>query len=136
MRVLLTTCTAQKNPAAERLAPVHRYVHPRVDDAAALSESSGVPLFFFSGHLGLLAADTPIPWYDHALQHHEVDRAAADLAQALQQGGVTHITALLEAASAPGWAPYYAAIQGGCAQARVQLEVQLWPPSGQLEPQS
>ena len=134
MRVLLTTCTAQKDPEPAPLAAVHRYRHPRVRDAAVLSESSGLPLYFFSGHLGLLAADTPIPWYDHALQANEVGRAAAALAQALQQGGITHITALLEAESAPGWAPYYAAIQGGCARAGVQLEVQLWPPSPQLEP--
>ena len=132
MRVLLTTCTAEKSLSNEPLAAVHRYTHPRIDDAATLAESTGVPLFIFSGHLGLLAAHAPISWYDHALQPHEVTRAAAGLAQALQKHGVTHITALLEAETSPGWPPYYAAIQGGCSQAGVQLQVHLWTRPGQL----
>jgi len=128
MQVLLTTCTAEKDPTPDLLPAIHRYIHPRIEAAVELAASRRLPLFIFSGFLGLLDAHTPIPLYDKALQPIEAAPAARALARTLRQRGITQITALLERQTAPGWAPYWAAIEGGCEEATVGLTVELWTP--------
>ena len=128
MHLLLTTCTAHKRHDAGLLPATERYVDPRVDAAVALAARWKLPLVVFSGVYGLLDAAEPIPYYDHALQPDEVDGAATALAERLVAAGVARITAILEPRVVPGWAPYHDALEQGCQEAGVHLQVWTWDP--------
>lgn len=128
MHVLLTTCTARKHPDPAPMPAVQRYRDPRIEHARTLAHDAGLPLYILSGVYGLLAAGDVVPWYDHALQPEEVPAGAHVLACALEAAGITRITAVLEHRNTPGWAPYHAVLEQGCAPASVTLEVRLWSP--------
>lgn len=125
MHVLLTTCTADKDPTAGLLPAGQRYRGPRVDGATGESSRTGLPLVFLSGVYGLLPADQPIPWYDHALQAHEVEAATAKVVEQLQVRGITQVTAILQPRDTPGWAPYWDVLTEGCRLAGVTLTVRV-----------
>jgi len=126
MHVFVTTCTATKDRSPGELPAVRRYRDPRIDAAVAQAQATTLPLCIFSGRLGLLDADTPVPWYDSPLQPEAVAESAAQLAQELQHRGITRITALLEDRTKPGWAPYHDVIERGCTQAGVALRKERW----------
>ena len=128
MHILLTTCTAHKRTDAGLLPAVQRYVDPRVEHAVAWAAQGVLPMMFFSGVYGLLAASDPIPYYDHALQAHEVEDAARALAKRLAALGVDSVSAILEPRSAAGWAPYHDALTRGCRLVGAQLVVLDWDP--------
>lgn len=125
MRVVLTTCTADKDPRGGLLAAGLRYRGERVAEAARRAEAAGVPLLFLSGVFGVIEAAHPIPWYDHALLPVEVEGRVGMAARQLSGLGVTGIEALLAPADTPGWAPYHRLLAAGCREAGVDLRVVL-----------
>ncbi|MFT5680418.1 MAG: hypothetical protein ACI8RZ_001324 [Myxococcota bacterium] len=127
MRALLTTCTADKDPRPALLPARLRYQGARVDFAVQRAEAEAVPLLFLSGVFGIVSADLPIPWYDHALQSAEVDGHRRLVIGQLCDLGVTAIEALLAPEDTPGWAPYHRLLVAGCQGAGVMLQITLTP---------
>lgn len=121
LRVVLTTCSAEKRRNAEPLPAVHRYTHPRVDFAQALARKEGVPLMILSGVFGLIDARTPVPWYDHALMPLEAVGLSGLITGRLISRGVTRVMFVCEPLLSPGWAPYHAAVIRACDDAQVAL---------------
>ena len=135
MHILLTTCTAAKRTDPAPLPAVERYLDPRMDHAVDEAGRHGLRLMIFSGVFGLLDASDPIPWYDHALADDEVEAAAEVLSECFLQEGISEITALLEARSTPGWAPYHDALAQACVTSGVAMTVWVWdPPAGAIRP--
>lgn len=122
MDVILTTCTADKDPLGAPVAAGRRYRGARVDEARALARERGVRLVFLSGVYGILDEAEPVPWYDHALQPDEVVGLVAAVAQGLRSRGITRITAVLRPKQAPGWAPYHALLEAGARAAGAVLQ--------------
>ncbi len=110
MRVVLTTCSAEKRADPGLLPAVARYTHPRVAAAAALAAARGEPLLILSGVYGLLDAQDPVPWYDHALQVEEIDALVPRVRARAAALGVTAVTLLAAPRGTPGWAPYFAVV--------------------------
>ena len=124
MHALITTCTADKDPSRHMVPARDRYRGARVCAAVARSERSGLPLLFLSGVYGVISAETPLPWYDHALRPDEVDGLIPVIADQLAVIGPTVLTALLRPAQTPGWQPYHRLLIGGCQQAGVSLHIE------------
>jgi len=110
VRALLTTCTALKRADAGLLPAEDRYEGPRVAFARAEADRRGLPLLFLSGVFGVVAADAPLPPYDHALLPDEVAALVPRASAQLRALGVTEIVAVLRAEGTPGWAPYWSAL--------------------------
>lgn len=123
MHVILTTCTAAKDPRREPVAAGRRYRGPRVDEARELARQQGRQLVFLSGVYGVLGELEPVPWYDHALRAEEVEDRVEAVARGLIQRGITAITAVVRPRETPGWAPYHALLEAGAAAAGARLEL-------------
>ncbi len=122
MHVYLTTCTAEKSHESGVIPAARRYQGHRIDVAVRWAAHAGHPLVFFSGVYGWLRDVDPIPYYDHALLPDEVAEVAARFAKSLSTNGITRVTALLEAADRPGWAPYHTALLRGTERAGVAFD--------------
>ena len=125
MIAVLTTCTADKDPREGLLAAGRRYRGPRIVAAAQRAEAAGAPLLFLSGVFGIVAAEHPLPWYDHALRADEVSGLIPSVVGQLVTLGVTGIEGLLAAADTPGWLPYHRLLAEGCQGAGVGLQITL-----------
>lgn len=121
--VFLTTCTAEKSSASGAIPAHTRYRGARIAQAKARAAQAGMPLFFLSGVYGVIHADHPLEWYDHALQPHEVDGMVAPVVTQLRQLGIDHIHALLCPITTPGWAPYHRLLTAACQRAGVTVTV-------------
>ena len=124
MRAVITTCTADKSDAPALIPAWRRYRGPRIDHALAMASRSDLPLLFLSGEYGVITADHPLPWYDHALQPHEVTRLVGTVTRQLTALRLTHLTALLLPRRTPGWAPYYEVLAASCEAAGVAVAVE------------
>ena len=84
MRAYVTYCSAEKRRDAGDLPAIERYVSARIRAVAGRAARDGAAFFVLSGRLGLVAADDPVPWYDHRLADDEVDAMADRVAAALR----------------------------------------------------
>lgn len=122
---VLTTCTAQKS-TAPGLLPAHaRYQGPRVVEATVLARAQGQPLLFLSGVYGVIRAAEPLPWYDHALQAHEVESMVPRVSSQLTTLNITRVLALMCPVHTPGWQPYHRLLSAACQAAGVTLALRL-----------
>ncbi|MCB9452188.1 MAG: S9 family peptidase [Anaerolineaceae bacterium] len=83
----LTTCVAEKREDKDDLPAIERYISSLIQDVYHWSRRDEADFRILSGEFGLLAADDPIPWYDHALKPEEVSELAAKVAEQLRAGG-------------------------------------------------
>lgn len=124
MRILCSYCSAAKRLDEGPLPAIERYRSYRLRELWRRGTADGAPLHILSGQFGLLAAEAPIPWYDHLLDAREVDAMAARVAQELRALGVTDVeyhTASPD--EAPDIAPYLAVMRAACAAAGAELTI-------------
>lgn len=124
MEILCSYCSAAKRLDEGPLPAIERYRSDRLRALWHRGIVDGTPLHILSGQFGLLAAEAPIPWYDHLLAAREIDAMAARVAQALRALGVTAVR--YHTASpheAPDIAPYLAVMRAACAAAEAQLTI-------------
>ncbi len=107
---MLTTCSAEKDPAAGLLRADERYSCARVQRVREAARERGLPLLFLSGVFGIVRASEPLPLYDHALQPEEVEELTARAIRSLRELGVRRLHLCLRERSTAGWAPYYAVL--------------------------
>jgi hypothetical protein len=124
MEILCSYCSAAKRLDEGPLPAIERYRSDRLRELWRRGTADGTPLHILSGQFGLLAAEAPIPWYDHLLDAREVDAMAARVAQELRALGVTAVeyhTASPD--EAPDIAPYLAVMRAACAAAGAELTI-------------
>lgn len=124
MTILCSYCSAAKRLDEGPLPAVERYRSDRLRALWRRGVENGTPLHILSGEFGLLAAEAPIPWYDHLLEAREVEAMAARVAQdlaALGASAVEYHTAAPD--EAPDIAPYLAVMRAACAAAGAELTV-------------
>lgn len=122
--ILCSYCSAAKRLDAGPLPAIERYRSDRLRALWRRGIASGTPLHILSGRFGLLAAEAPIPWYDHLLEGREVEAMAARVAQDLRALGVAAVeyhTASPD--EAPDIAPYLAVMRTACAAAGAELTI-------------
>ncbi len=115
----VTTCSADKAPDGALLPARERYRGQRIEQALDDAAELQLPLAFLSGALGLVPAQMPIPWYDHAMTDDDVAGMVPRLATALLGVHEVLFDALPE--STEGWAPYHRALRRACEAADVKL---------------
>lgn len=123
MELVVTYCSGPKRRDRGPLPAVQRYLSERIEQLAA---SSGGRLRILSGEFGLLAADDPIPWYDHLLAAGEVDQLAVTVADQLlecEAASVLYHTADTEVFPRVG--PYLLVMEKACRYAGIPLETVL-----------
>jgi len=86
--IYCTYCSALKNPASGELPAVRRYLSERIEIVATAATQRGHGFLILSGKYGLLHPDTPIPYYDHLLQDHEVTAHSGVVCEQLRALGV------------------------------------------------
>ena len=124
MHALLTTCTAKKALSRAMIPARDRYLGARIEAAAARAQHERIPLLFLSGVFGIIRAELPLPWYDHALQPYEVDGLIPMIADQFAVLEVSALTAMLREPGSPGWAPYHRLLIDGCRLAGVSLKIE------------
>jgi len=124
VEVICTTCCAEKSLVPGLLPAVERYLHRRIGWCHEEAQHSGRPLLILSGEFGLIDAMQPIPWYDHALESHEVDALVPRVVQTLRERGVRRVRFVAHPASHPGWAPYHKLLQRACEALSIELLVE------------
>jgi hypothetical protein len=123
-----TPCCKRKRRDAGLLPACERYLSKRISFVRAESERYGRPLLILSGEYGLLAADAPIPWYDHQLRAREVDQLADAVAAQLAARRATRLVFYARPRGTPGWRPYFEVCEEACRLQRVALAVRLLGP--------
>ena len=114
MHLLLTICSADKDPSPEPLPAWKRYRSTRISELYRRSHREGLPLYILSGKLGLVAAEDMIPFYDHRLTMGEVAGLGATLAQRLQDLQASEVTFVARSRETPGWSPYWDVVERAC----------------------
>lgn len=123
---LITTCSKEKDSRPGLLPAIERYKHPRIDWVYRESQRLNLPMLILSGEFGLLQPQTPIPWYDHALQADEVPNLVPAIALRLKGLKAESLQFFARPANEPGWAPYHAALDQACRAENVRLRWVLW----------
>lgn len=124
MKILCSYCSAAKSRDEAPLAAVQRYDSERLRALHRRGAAEGTPLHILSGRYGLLAADEPIPWYDHLLTAAEAPAMAEAVARSLRALGVAAVEYHTAAVSrVPQVGPYLAVMRAACAGAGVVLTV-------------
>lgn len=124
MKLVCTYCSGPKREDGGLLPAVDRYLSERVDGLCELAASNADEFAILSGKYGLLAADEPIPWYDHLLQPDEVEALAVRVAgQLLERApdSVEYHTA--NPHRVPAVEPYGATLQRACVIAGLPLSI-------------
>lgn len=124
MRILCSYCSAAKRLDEGLLPAIERYRSDRLRALWREGAATGAPLHILSGAFGLLAAEAPIPWYDHLLAPGEVAAMAARVAATLREAGITAVEyRTATAAVAPDIVPYLEVMRAACAEAGATLVV-------------
>ncbi|MCB1182265.1 hypothetical protein KDM41_02455 [bacterium] len=130
MKILCTYCAGRKRPGSRPLPAIRRYLSPRIAELHREARRRGSAWAFriVSGRYGLLAPETPLPWYDHLLREDEVPAMAAEIAAALSRDRATHV----EYHTADPFrlrqvAPYHQALVQACALSGIPVDVVLLP---------
>lgn len=124
MKLVCTYCSGPKRDNGGLLPAVDRYLSERIGGLRDLAAANEDGFAILSGEYGLLAADEPIPWYDHLLEPHEVEMLAVRVAEqllALAPDSVEYHTA--NPRVAPAVEPYGATLQRACVIAGLPLSI-------------
>lgn len=126
MRINASYCSAPKRDDEGLLPAVERYLSERLQGLWSLGRREGAPLFILSGRFGLVAADEPIPWYDHLLVADEAPAMAARVAAQLRGLGIEAVVwHTASPAVAPAVQPYLDVMSSACREAGAELAVRL-----------
>lgn len=119
LRVLFVTyCCKEKSRAKGKIPAIERYLSPRIRAVSRRARGPKRRFRILSGKYGLLAPQTPIPWYDHLLTAREVPAMARRIARALRKDGPWSVRFVTEPLDRnPDLWPYLAALAGGAAAA-------------------
>ncbi|MBU8870175.1 MAG: hypothetical protein KOO60_04780 [Gemmatimonadales bacterium] len=124
MKVVITYCSGPKRKDGGLLPAVDRYLSRRIRTLYQEATASAVEFRILSGEFGLVAADQPIPWYDHLLSVEEIgeltEKVAAGLT-GLRADTVEYHTA--DPALFPDVAPYQEVIEAACRVVGMNLEI-------------
>lgn len=119
-----TYCSGRKRSDAGVLPAIERYDSERISRVEAAARAVGCRFYILSGEFGLLAPETPIPWYDHRLAAHEVEAVARQVAGQIIELGIGHLTYFTVAIEDEADVrPYLDAITGGCQHAEILMEI-------------
>lgn len=130
--LLVTYCAADKDPDPAPLPAARRYRSTRIAAVAELAARQGAGFRILSGRFGLLAPETPVPWYDHLLCEAEVAGLARGVAARLREEAPDSVVFVTRTpAEDPQAAPYRACCEGACELAGIVCEV-LETPRGDL----
>ena len=133
MELFATYCSAEKDGAAGDLPAIERYISDRIQGVAAAAKGAEAKFGILSGQFGLIAADHPLPYYDHLLQPEEVTERAASAAQTLAEWGITRIRWFSVAFEMDPNVGRYRDVMTQAAKAcRIEIELELWEPTGTL----
>jgi len=117
MRAFCTYCSRHKRTDPGLLPASQRYQSTRIDAVYASARLVGAPFFILSGEFGLLAAEQPIPWYDHLLTSAEAPALAVKLATQLREAALAGLVYFTEPlGETPIVQPYHDALMAACAQ--------------------
>lgn len=124
MKITCSYCSAAKRLDEAPLPAIERYRSERLRALWREGAAAGAPLHILSGEFGLLAAQSPIPWYDHLLEPGEVAAMAGRVAARLREMRVTSVEYHTAApAVAPDIVPYLEVMRAACADAGATLAV-------------
>ncbi len=128
MKIVVTYCSGPKRKDGGLLPAIDRYLSERIRSLHRQAIANADEFRILSGEFGLLAADQPIPWYDHLLSTEEVgnlaEKVATDLS-GLQANTVEYHTADPE--QFPDVIAYREVIEAACLVFGINLEVVLLP---------
>jgi len=89
--LLATYCSANKDPAPDRIPARQRYRSARIEAVCEQAAQADARAGILSGRFGLIAPAEPIPWYDHLLQEAEIPAMTQRVALTLRDWGVDEI---------------------------------------------
>lgn len=107
--VVCTICSREKDPNPLLMPARKRYLGGHI--ALAASAARFRPFFILSGMMGLIPADTAIPYYDHLLRDEEVEALSARVAQQVRHHKIRVVYYLHEPKES--WQPYSKALSQG-----------------------
>lgn len=122
MRVVVTTCCAEKSKLPGLIPAKDRYLSKRIDSVLNEAKSNGVEFFILSGKYGLIHSNFEIPYYDEALLQNKVDDLLPLVQQQLKDNEIDTITFFGEnPAHHKDWVPYYTVIERACEELSVSI---------------
>jgi hypothetical protein len=124
---LCTSCSKEKRDAPGLMPAIDRYRSDRIHAVFRHSQETGVPMLILSGKYGLVAPETPIPYYDQPLLEEAIDRLLPRVVERLQRSGATVLRFYGDGPQAPGWAPYYALLARACGACNVRFVTEATP---------
>lgn len=107
--VVCTICSREKAEGPPLMPACKRYLGEHIKLAQAAARHR--PYFILSGVMGLIPADTGIPYYDHRLQDAEVAALAVRVAQQVRHHKIRVVYYLHELKKS--WQPYTQALTQG-----------------------
>ena len=124
---------AEYDGADCELPAIERYTSERINGVAAAAKSAEAKFGILSGEYGLIAADHPLPYYDHLLQPGEVAARAEAVAQTLTEWGITRIRWFSVAFEMdPNVGRYRDVMTQAATACGIECEIALWEPTGTL----
>lgn len=122
MTIFCTYCSAEKDASDVPLPAIRRYRSDRIARIYSAALAAGCGFFILSGKFGLVAANSPIPYYDHLLVASEVEVKAFRVAEQIKQHGITQIIFFtLPVAKDEKLASYHACLRLACLIASADL---------------
>ncbi len=122
MTSLCTYCSATKSREPGEIPAIRRYQSFRIEKVHGAATTLGLPFRILSGEFGLLAADQPIPYYDHLLDATEVQALVPVLVQQIGSAAITGFVYFTKRlVSNPNLVPYHDALRAACADSRVSF---------------
>lgn len=124
-RVICSICSREKDSRPGLLPARERYKGSHVTFVEKIAAKSRLRLFFLSGKLGVIDADSCIPVYDYLLAPEGVQSLSYDIWDQLESLGIEEIRFYTK--HKPAWEPYLEALRLGAYAAGVKLVVELLP---------
>ena len=133
MVLFATYCSAEKDGASGMQAAIDRYRSARIRGVHTSAAVAGAKFGILSGQYGLIAADHPIPYYDHLLQTDEIEPMVAAVQATLESWQITEVRWFSVAFEMdPHVGRYRAVMERAAAEMGAQFELTLWEPIGTL----
>ena len=127
--LVCTICSRDKDRREGLLPAIERYNSPRIYKVFALAQERGHAFAILSGKYGLLAPETPIPYYDKLLKEADGEEAAAEATAYLKEGNFREVILLLpDPAVDPNVVPYIETMKRAGESIGVPVEVRSVPP--------
>ena len=133
MVLFATYCSAEKDGAPGTQPAIDRYISDRIQGVCTGAAAANAQFGILSGQYGLIAADHPIPYYDHLLQTDQID-AMVDAVQAtLTEWQITEVHWFSVAFEMdPHVGRYREVMERAAVGAGATFELTLWEPIGTL----